>query len=45
MSYSSDKIFAVFSKISTSNGTNEQPELKDIVRFAINFLESKSDNG
>lgn len=45
LSYSSDKIFAVFSKISTSNGTNEQPELKDIVRFAINFLESKSDNG
>lgn len=41
----SDKIFAAFDEISTSDGTEEKPTLADMVYFAIEYLESKSDNG
>lgn len=40
-----DKIIGSFTKIRNSNSTNLEPELVDLTRFAINFLEAKYPNG
>lgn len=40
-----DKIFAAFTKVPATGGSDETPLLKDLVSFAIDYLEDKSDDG
>lgn len=45
LSYTTDKIFAAFESIATSDGTNITPQLSSLVDFAIDYLSAKSENG
>lgn len=45
LTVAANKLFAAFTEISTSGGTNAAPELSDLVNFAVTYLSSKYPDG